>query len=228
MTSITSVTEICTVNDSISKEEIQHLVGRSNPVILDIGCNDGTHTQMFFDLFENASVYSFEPDPRAYNRFKNIVKHPRSRIFATAIGAFDGKIEFHQSEGIPDASWVAKRPEGWDYSGSIRKPKQHLTIHPWCQFSKKIEVDIMRLDTWVKNEKIDKIDFIWADVQGAEVDLINGGYETLTQTRFLYTEYNDLELYEGQVTLSKLLDMLPDFEIVHKYQDDVLLRNKLL
>ncbi len=49
-------------------------------------------------------------------------------------------------------------PEGWDYSGSIRKPKNHLVVHPWCKFEKEIIVKTKRLDTWCKEKEIDRID----------------------------------------------------------------------
>ena len=72
------------------------------------------------------------------------------------------------------------------------------------------------------------IDLIWADVQGAEGDLIEGGRQALARTRYFYTEYDDQELYEGQIPLAKLLSLLPEFEIVPRYRWDVLLRNRAI
>jgi hypothetical protein len=72
------------------------------------------------------------------------------------------------------------------------------------------------------------IDLIWADVQGAEGDLIRGGTRTLASTRFFYTEFDDKELYVGQLTLPTLLGLLPDWAIVSKYHNNVLLRNTTL
>lgn len=82
------------------------------------------------------------------------------------------------------------------------------------------------LDTWCYEEGVNFIDFIWADVQGAEADLIKGGHTALRQTRYLYTEYNNQEFYEGQASLRKILKLLPEFEVVSRYDNDVLLRNK--
>lgn len=87
-------------------------------------------------------------------------------------------------------------------------------------------VSTRRLDTWAADEGVDSVDFIWADVQGAEIDLINGGRVTLSNTRYLYTEYSNRELYEGQVGLKTLLKSLPEFEVVHRFAHDVLLRNR--
>jgi FkbM family methyltransferase len=217
---------------ALSMQELRELIGKTDPVILDIGCNDGTHTLGFLANFEHARVYAFEPDARARKRFEANVRDPRAHIFATAVGAIDGVTTFYPSTGSPDAASTARLPDGWDLSGSIRPPKQHLQFHPWCRFGPGTEVAITRLDTWARTHAPDGVDFIWADVQGAEGDLVEGGRETLAKTRFLYTEYSDFELYKGQVKLATLLKMLPDFEVVHRYQDryqgDILLRNKRL
>lgn len=202
------------------------LLGKDDPVILDIGCNDGGHTLLFLTLFKEPKVYSFEPDPRALERFRNKVKDTRAKLFNVAISSVDGYADFHISDGLPSEEWKATLPKGWDMSGSIRKPKRHLDLHPWCTFNELVRVETRRLDTWCSNEGVDSIDFIWADVQGAEVDLIKGGGAALRHTRYFYTEYSDRELYEGQVSLRTMLKMLPDFEVVERYENDVLLKNK--
>ena len=144
----------------------------------------------------------------------------------------DGKTTFYQSSGLPPpelGNWAKRwedNQEGWDLSGSIRKPKEHLDATPWCTFPDTIEVETKRLDSWLhEQEDIDTIDFIWADVQGAEADMISGGQEALARTRYLYTEYSNREIYEGQSDLRELLAMLPDYEIIYRYPHDVLLRN---
>jgi hypothetical protein len=73
-----------------------------------------------------------------------------------------------------------------------------------------------------------QIDLIWADTQGAEGDLIAGGAEALAATRFFYTEYSNDEWYDGQPDLKKIADMLPNFDIVHRFSMDALLRNKAI
>lgn len=205
---------------------LPELLGKDDPVILDIGCNDGSHTLKFLSLFDRAAVYSFEPDPRAQERFKNKVTDERASLFDVALAAVDGSADFYVSGGYPSKEWEEVMPKGWDMSGSIRKPTEHRQAYPWCTFDQKIEVKTQRLDSWCRAEGVDFIDFVWADVQGAEVDLIDGGQTALRQTRYLYTEYSNRELYEGQVRLKAILKLLPDFEIACRYENDVLLKNK--
>ena len=201
------------------------LLGKNDPVILEIGCNDGGHTRDFLKLFPEATIFAFEPDPRARARFAAAGQDSRIRLFDAAISDTDGEVDFHMSNGAPSAEVAAQLPEGWDLSGSIRKPTGHLDALPWCTFDQQIKVKTLTLDSWCRNEGVDGIDFIWADVQGAEGDMIRGGTKALGNTRFLYTEYSDRELYEGQLSLRALLSLLPDFKVLHRFSGDVLLEN---
>ncbi|MER9256728.1 FkbM family methyltransferase [Mesorhizobium sp. M0598] len=206
---------------------IVSLLQKTDPVVLDIGCNDGTDTRRFLSLCPKAQLYCFEPDPRAAARFKKNMNPylDKVKLFEIALSNRNGTIDFHPSNGEGSA-------EEWDQSGSIRRPKNHLVEHAWVRFDRPMSVETRRLDDWCSEANLKKIDFIWMDVQGAESDVIAGGRQTLSNTRFIYTEYSDHELYEGQLSLQAILDLLPSFELLTRYprgvEGDVLLRNTSL
>lgn len=207
----------------ITHEEIAALIKKPSPTILEIGCNDGTDTLAFLRVMPQAKIYCFEPDPRANRRFK---KHLGSqfdtvRLFEIALSDRNGQIDFHSSAGGDSL-------EGWDLSGSIRPPKNHIVKYPWVKFEKTITVSTYRLDDWCADNGVKQVDFIWMDVQGAEADVIAGAPKILQETRFLYTEYSNKELYAGQPSLKKLLAQLTSFDVVARYREDVLLRNRKL
>jgi FkbM family methyltransferase len=213
--------------DALDFATLRKLIGKRDPVILDIGANSGGEVLQFLKLFPKASIYCFEPDARAQESFRRRVKSDRVQLFEMAIGSIDGVVDFNASGGAPPPELGYGRTD-WDLSGSIRKPKGHYDMAPWVKFDSVVQVPINRLDTWATTHGVTNVDFIWADVQGAEGDLIEGGRETLKRTRFFYTEYHDHELYEGQITFQQLLAMLPEFEIVQRFSGDVLLRNTAL
>lgn len=208
-------------------EHIVSLLNKPDPVILDVGCNDGSDSESFLRLCPEAKLYCFEPDPRALARFKAKMKSHLNKValFEFAISDRNGKIDFHPSNGEREA-------KEWDQSGSIRRPKKHLIEYDWVRFDQPISVETRRLDDCCREANINKIDLIWMDVQGAEADVIAGGRQTLRNTRFIYTEYSDKELYEGQLSLQAILELLPAFELVTQYsravEGDVLLRNTKL
>jgi len=206
---------------------LRRLVGRRPAVFLEVGANSGTDTLRMLDAFPTVRIHAFEPDTRAKALFRSNVRSDRVVLHEIAVTSADGPVTFFASGGAPEGQ-TDQFPDGWHLSGSTRPPANHLEQHPWCTFNDPVTVDGLSLDTWAERHGIREVDFIWADVQGAERDLIVGGSRLLQSTRFLYTEYNDAELYEGQPSLSELLELLPGWTVVHRYPNDVLLRNESL
>jgi FkbM family methyltransferase len=202
----------------LSVEEIRQLVGRDDPVILEIGANVGQTTLDFLRVMPRARIYCFEPDPRAIAQFKATVKSPNVKLIECGVGNQNGNVVFHQSSGTEEYT-------DWNQSGSIRAPKEVTDVWNKLTFEKTIQIPIVRLDDWAKTQNIDRIDFIWADVQGAEGDVILGGIETLNKSRYFYTEYGFQELYEGQITLGEIYDRLKNFSIMRVFSMDALFEN---
>ncbi|MFM6105690.1 MAG: FkbM family methyltransferase [Sphaerospermopsis kisseleviana] len=209
--------------EPVNSKLLRSLIQKKNPVILEIGCNDGTHTLWFLEIFENPSIYCFEPDPRAVVSFKEKVgNHPNINLYEIALGMSNGKQKFFQSN---------RTDSDWTCSGSLRKPAQHINLHPNITFPSSIDVSTFTLDTWCSANNIGNaecpIDFIWIDVQGSEIDVIKGGEVALRNTRFLYTEYSDTELYEGQANLQQIKKYLKAIQlvIIERWHSDALFKN---
>src|SRR5208282_4863125 len=129
----------------ISHEAIAALVQEPDPTILEIGCNDGRDTLAFLSVMPQAKIYCFEPDPRAIARFKTHLgpSFDKVKLFEGAVSDRTGRIDFHMSDGDDP-----KLSEGWDLSGSIRRPKNHLRKYPWITSEKTISVGACQLDGW--------------------------------------------------------------------------------
>ena len=211
----------------LTPRAVRHLLGPMSAqsrriVLLEIGANDGQHTTGFVREFgETVTIHAFEPEPRAVQRFLAKGFDGSVRLHQIALGASDGVAVFHRSGGAESR----QRPDGWFYSGSLRRPKKHLEVFPWVTFDDSMQVPVRSLDSWAAEFGVDAVDFIWMDVQGAEADVIRGGERMLGSTRFVYTEYSDEELYEGQATLAQLLAELDGWRIVAQFPNDVLLEN---
>jgi len=207
---------------------VREIVGPAARVVLEVGAHHGTDTRNLLATFPDATIHCFEPDPRAAEIHAASIRDRRVHLHRLAVGATNGRADFHMSGGQrPDLPGTerSRYAKGWDQSGSLRRPTGHLKRHPWCTFSRTVPVEVRTLDAWSRKHAAGEIALIWADVQGAEGDLIAGGRETLARTRFLHCEYSDEELYEGEPTLAELLELLPDFEVVRRFPEDVLLRN---
>lgn len=207
------------------------------PVVIEFGACDAYHSRIMLDILqESKKLYTyhlFEPNPDLMGAVVDKIRYyltsnsTHVRFFAEAIGASNGKMTFYKSGGQKYEAGVCTA--NYYGSSSIRKPKLVTEAFKEMTFVESI-VDVVSLDYHVKRAGLEGkiIDFIWADIQGAEVDLINGGQEAFKNVRYLYTEYVDSELYEGEIGLLQILKMLPDFEVIEDYNGDVLLKNKNL
>jgi 2-O-methyltransferase len=219
-----------TVSDELGLETLATALQAADEqelLFIEVGANDGSDTRRLLGAFPSMTIECFEPDARAIRLWRRTVRDDRARLHECAIGATDGVTSFFMSSGAPQGR-EHEFPEGWHLSGSIRRPTGHLGTYPWCEFPTETEVTVRSLDSWSKEFGIGAVDFIWADVQGAERDLIEGGLKTLARTRFLYTEYSEAELYEGQRGLKELLEMLPGWSIHTQFSGDVLLQNDMM
>jgi FkbM family methyltransferase len=203
---------------------------RKDSVVIEVGSNSGEDTERLLEVFKQARVYCFEPDPRAARKWQDRVDNPRAELEEIAISNAEGEISFYQSRGLPPGYSENEFPDGWDLSGSIAEPKNHTVIHPWSSFDQTITVPSKTLDQAMGARLAPEsasfpVTLIWADVQGAERQLIEGGKQTLSRTRYLYTEYSNDELYSDQLSLKKLLAILPGFKIMKIWTNDVLLVN---
>ncbi|WP_276326268.1 FkbM family methyltransferase [Bradyrhizobium yuanmingense] len=80
-------------------------------------------------------------------------------LFEIAISDRSGRIDFHPSSADGEMKY-------WALSGSIRRPKNHLTEYDLVRFDSPISVETQRLDDWCSKANLNKIDLIWMDVQG--------------------------------------------------------------
>lgn len=208
--------------NGLPKYKIKRLIGK-NPTILEIGTNDGMDSVTFFQIVPNVKMYCFEPHPIAAERFRRRIselkkrKKVNCRFFEVAISDKDGTAKFN-----------ACIDDNYSAQSSLKSPKNILKDDKSpSAYGKKITVKTQKLDTWYEKNNPGVIDFIWADVEGAERELIHGGKKTLNKkTKYLYTEFSDNEEFENQPKLKEILSMLPQFELIGIYGNNALLRNK--
>jgi len=203
---------------SFTAHDLERLVKTSHPVILEIGANGGSLTKDLLHHLPNARIISFEPDPRAIQKFKSNINSPNVQLIESAVGSSNGLVNFYQSDGENELA-------EWDKSGSIRKPKNHFSIYPMVKFKEPIKLPIISLDEWAGLKGIDHIDCIWIQAPGAEADIILGATQVLKKTHILCTNYSNNELYEGQIDIKKLDSLLPEFYSSRLFHQDVLFEN---
>lgn len=214
----------------------QIISASDNPYVIEFGACDGYHSNLMIDILNSLRpqfiYHIFEPVPELVSQINARLgrythNNPNIKIFNEAIANQTGEITLYKSGGNKYENGIIS--DSYYGSSSVRKPK--LVLQAWkdMRFTE-TKCKATTFDDYFKREGLNNqlIDFIWADIQGAEVDLILGGQEAFKNVRYFYTEYCESELYEGEINLNKILELMPNFEVVEDYKGDVLLRNKLI
>ena len=76
-------------------------------------------------------------------------------------------------------------------------PKDHLVVYPNVTIETTMSLQSVRLDHVDDICNLQKIDLINLDVQGAELQALQGFTQLLDTTTAVYSEVNTRELYEG-------------------------------
>src|SRR5262249_15003458 len=116
------------------------------------------------------TVYCFEPVPHLYDRLCRHVKH--NGLEGTARPQ---RLALSDSPGVLPMA-VADPFCSNQGMGSI-------TSRPPRDLNNRIEVEAMTLDSFAARERLERLDFIKIDIQGAEPLFLKGGMDTLRKLK---------------------------------------------
>jgi FkbM family methyltransferase len=143
--------------------ELMKKVVRKDDVILDIGANLGWYTAHLSKLMDIQHCHAFEPVPEIFNKLKKHCEingvNPKVSLHQCALGDKNGTIELHT---FPDL------PHGHSSISTLGKTN-YVTSH----------APMFTLDGFINEHKLDKIDFIKMDVEGAEALVLSGAEQLL-------------------------------------------------
>ena len=189
------------LTDTPLKKDLLKLFKKEDDlIILDIGGCEGEESVRYTRLFPNAFIYIFEPLPSNQELIKKNVDDyeiKKVKLCPIALSDNDGQAEFYVSSGHPEDQ---KKELDWDFgnkSSSLLEPEFSI-IQKWLEFKEKINVPTMTLNTFFKQNNIDKVDFVHMDVQGAELKVLEGAKEKLKKIKTIWLEVSNVELYKNQ------------------------------
>lgn len=139
---------------------------------LDIGANLGNHSMFFSTFF--SSVHSFEPFPPIFERLQKHIKSNRITnvsLHQLALSNSNKKIPFYppQSNNVGMGTFDLNR---------INNPSTSLMF------------DVHNGDEFLEKKQISNIDFIKIDVEGHELEVFEGLYETIKSNQpYIWFEY---------------------------------------
>ena len=177
----------------------------NNPIILEVGAHFGEDTKKMCLFWPQGFVHVFEPSPYNMSRVqKNIQGLDNVKTYPIALSDFVGTAPFYINPSNPG-------------SDSLFVPITYS--HNYS--AKPIMVNCVTLDHWAEQNKIDHIDFIWLDVEGAELNVLKAGINIaginiLRTVKVIHTEVNFKEFWYGIALFKELKEWLEEknFKII--------------
>lgn len=161
----------------ITADVIRRKFSGQKGLIVDVGAYDGDSAIFFASRFAN-KIIGFEPNPEPFARAQlNVAPFSNVEILNLGLSDSVGQLDFYVSKN--------------EVSSSLLPIKDFSEI----EFERKIAVSVTTLDTFFYNYP--EILLLKLDVQGAELNILNGATETLKKTKLVLTEVSIAEMYHN-------------------------------
>jgi len=158
---IISGPEVFSAKDSFEVELMKRFLKKGDTAI-DVGANAGIYTQvMAHSVGDEGRIYAFEPSPKTYKILeRNLAKFSNTILSNSAVGSSNGTANFYVTyqsglSGLGDTG-----------RGTVLHTEN---------------VPLIRLDDYLKEKQIRKVDFLKIDVEGFEGDVLRGAENLLRQ-----------------------------------------------
>lgn len=164
--------------------------------VFDIGSLNGIESVKFTEKLESANVYTFEPNEESYNNVLiSTEDNQRITVSKLAVSDFNGKSDFYITYD--------------NMGGSSLLEPMLLNKTGWNNV--KTEADVVRLDDWCSNNKIESIDLMWMDTQGSELNIFKGMGDILNTVKGIYVESSNIPYYHGAANKNDVINYLSQY-----------------
>tara|TARA_B100001057_G_scaffold500722_1_gene617384 strand:- start:2520 stop:3281 length:762 start_codon:yes stop_codon:yes gene_type:complete len=146
-----------------------------NPVMIDVGAYDGGMCYKFAS--SNWYVYAFEPNPERYKYIENIIKKNPSFKLTLERFAVNDKEEKNLTFYLSNQS----------------KGISSLTNFHSTHYKASFKVDSIRLDTYISNKNITKVNYLKIDTEGHDFFVLKSFPWQKINPEIIECEFEDLK-----------------------------------
>jgi FkbM family methyltransferase len=175
--------------------EHKAVLNRHLSTVVDIGANRGQFA-LAVRAISGAKVISFEPLPNVANIFQKVfIADPAVKLHVAAIGEKAEKKFIHLSARD-------------DSSSLLEIGEAQSDFFPGTHEVGTLEVEVGRLDGFISKEEIVRPAMLKLDVQGFELQALEGCKTLIGNFDYIYCECSFIELYNTQKLVGEVIDYL--------------------
>ena len=201
---ITQINYINALGDAVPYSLLKKILP-DNPTIIEAGAQFGEDTQWMSQMWPTGKIYSFEPSPESFAALQEVA-NKNHNVTATqcALSNTKGEFVFYLAGGA---------------SSLLRPQDSFNTDYFHSDLDHPITVEVITLDEWAHNNIVDSIDFLWLDMEGNELNALQGGLNSLKNVKLIYTEVNLQRFWEHCVMYSELTSWMNEHGFIEIWSD---------
>ena len=159
---------------------------------IDIGCNTGLYCCVAASMCpESGVIHAFDPQKECIDTLKQTISLNRweKRLYAHNYGIGEKRSKLQLQLSGSGSTFNS------DFNSDSSLPH--------------IEVEVLSLDEWIKDNPLENVDFIKVDVEGYELNVIKGAQNTLKDTGFVIAEVrHNHKSYSEQYSLHEFIEIM--------------------
>lgn len=177
-------------------DELKWIAAVGIQTVLDIGAHSGESARQFRSILPEAFIHSFEPLPEQFARLtESMAGDQRFAAWQVALGEKTERADMLQNEFAPSSS-------------ILPMASRHREEFPFTEQTKKIAIEVKRLDDAAERLATRPKLLVKIDTQGFEDRVIRGGEKTIMLASIVIIEVSFTKLYEGQPLFSQIYDQM--------------------
>lgn len=155
--------------------------------IMEIGCLDGKDSLFFKENYPNAKVFCIEGLPKNYDTYLKDLKNITP--INVVVADYDGTISYYE-KNINGIHGIFDR--GSEYGTNV------------------LQLKCARMDTICNQYRIDSLDMVKIDVEGATYEILKSIGEKIKTTKIMHIETETYPFFAGQKLHKEVCDLLND------------------
>lgn len=183
------------VADNQRIQDLQRILD-DDSVVIDVGAHVGEFSSAVRAV-SACTIYAFEPVPGAFESLKTNLSDNRFFAINQAISLENARVRFHVTESLVGSSLLSP------IQGQSSK---------WLNETEQIEVQSIRLDTFIEQKEMLKISLLKTDAEGCDLQVLDSAGRFLTPdfTQAVLVEMSFHVFHEGQDKFYKIIELLSD------------------
>ena len=190
------------------EKTLKKIVSDYDPIIFDVGANNGRSLNEFKAWWPKSEVHCFEPQEECWEELNNNAsRHNQTYINKSAISVNDGVINFYVhdiSTGLGGSNKINIDSTDSIYLNQLKVQGDEVISAYTKTINKPRSVPSLRIDSYMDKNSLIYIDLLKIDTQGHEPEVLESIGEKLKNVHVVITELMFYDYYERSLSFSDI------------------------